>query len=511
MKTRVQIIIGLLMLLPILGIAQVVLQPWLEVFGTVNGQQLGKFVTGITPSANLPYKAAVSKVGSTGIYRLNTPTDTSAQQVFFGENLLTGDLNNDGFKDVVVSKTVNNYDTVYIYWGTASGIDSLNPLRIPGENQFDGLKPSAIGDINNDGFTDLLLTAGAYPGLLARGKIYIFFGPVQSSIPNAVALGDSSHFGFGLKAAIGDLNNDGLNDLVVKGSKQGANPRYDYMDIYWGVGIDTLSLILGLQMRTFNLNSSGLSCFDVNGDGRADLLWTARDSLDRVYVHFGQTNFDTLPSLRLRDPGAGGFGSVVASAGDVNGDGYLDIAVSAPYATVTTGVVFIFGGGPQIDEIYDARRSLSTEAYFGASISSLGDINGDGLGDIVVGAPHYDFFADKGYWGIFLGDSTIRVTSVGEEKNQPGEYALEQGFPNPFNPSTVIAYQLGTSAFTQIEVFNVLGQSIITLVNEFKQPGRYVTQFNGSSLPSGVYYYRMTARPKGGSIFSETKSVTLIK
>ena len=104
----------------------IVLQPWTEVYGTVNGHQLGKYVTGITPSANLPYRAAVSQNGSMSFFRLNSPTDTAAQLTLLGENALTGDLNNDGWTDIVIGKSVNNYDTVYIYWGTSTWIDTLS-------------------------------------------------------------------------------------------------------------------------------------------------------------------------------------------------------------------------------------------------------------------------------------------------------------------------------------------------------------------------------------------------
>lgn len=113
-------------LAPGLYAQRVTLQPWVEVFGTVNGQQLGKYVTGITPSANLPYRAAVSQNGSMSFFRLNSPTDTAAQLTLLGENALTGDLNNDGWTDIVIGKSVNNYDTVYIYWGTSTWIDTLS-------------------------------------------------------------------------------------------------------------------------------------------------------------------------------------------------------------------------------------------------------------------------------------------------------------------------------------------------------------------------------------------------
>lgn len=495
---------------------QVTLQPWVEVYGTVNGQQLGKYVTGITPSANLPYKAAVSKIGNTGIYRLNSPSDTSAQKVFLGENLLTADLNNDGLTDVVVGKTVNNYDTVYVYWGTAAGIDTLNPLKIPGENQFDGLKPGCVGDVNNDGKPDLVLLAPDYQNLSSRGRLYVFLNPVTTT-PAGTITGDSVNSFLGMAAAVGDLNNDGFKDLTVRGSAQRgpqAN-RYDYVTVYWGIGMDTLNLTLGLQMRTRSLVVPGLACFDVNGDGRDDLLWTTADSTGQrfVNVHFGRTNFDTIPDMKLVRPfPLGDFGYTIADAGDMNGDGYHDIIVGAPFASIANGYVIEYSAGSLIDREADAIVGKDWDGNFGQSIGAVGDLNGDGLADIIVGGPRYAFLNDKGYWGIFLGDSTIRVTDVRESAtNLPQEFSLTDAYPNPFNPTTTIAFGLRSTAHVTIIVFDQLGREVRGLVSAEYSPGNYTTQFDASGLSSGIYYYRMTVTRRNVTVFQQTKHFTLLK
>jgi hypothetical protein len=106
---------------------------------------------------------------------------------------------------------------------------------------------------------------------------------------------------------------------------------------------------------------------------------------------------------------------------------------------------------------------------------------------------------------------------VGVEENHaaPAEFALHQNYPNPFNPTTTIRFQIPSSKlgfgiwnleFVSMKVFDVLGREVATLVNEVKAPGEYSVVFDGTNLPSGVYFYRLTA---GG--FTETRRMIVIR
>lgn len=88
----------------------------------------------------------------------------------------------------------------------------------------------------------------------------------------------------------------------------------------------------------------------------------------------------------------------------------------------------------------------------------------------------------------------------------PKAFALNQNYPNPFNPSTIIGYQVPTAGFVSLKVFNMLGEEVATLVSEMKSPGMYETSWSADGLPSGVYFYRMTA----GS-FTETRRMMVLK
>jgi hypothetical protein len=88
----------------------------------------------------------------------------------------------------------------------------------------------------------------------------------------------------------------------------------------------------------------------------------------------------------------------------------------------------------------------------------------------------------------------------------PSEYSLSQNFPNPFNPITKIKFSVPNSEIVYINVYDILGNEVKILVNEFKQTGNYEIQFDAIDLPSGIYYYRMIC----GS-FSETKKMILLR
>jgi hypothetical protein len=88
----------------------------------------------------------------------------------------------------------------------------------------------------------------------------------------------------------------------------------------------------------------------------------------------------------------------------------------------------------------------------------------------------------------------------------PESFDLGQNYPNPFNPTTVIRFSVPKSVMVELDVYNVLGQKVATVVNEHVQAGTHEASFDGSGLPSGVYFYRLVA---GGSV--ETKKMVLMK
>ncbi len=114
--------------------------------------------------------------------------------------------------------------------------------------------------------------------------------------------------------------------------------------------------------------------------------------------------------------------------------------------------------------------------------------------------------------GVLYGDTSILV-GINQLSNEvPKHFSLSQNYPNPFNPATNIKFQIPHAGFVKLIIFDLLGREIQTLVNEQLSAGTYEADFDGGSLPSGVYYYRLEAEdPSTPLRVTETKKMVLIK
>jgi len=101
--------------------------------------------------------------------------------------------------------------------------------------------------------------------------------------------------------------------------------------------------------------------------------------------------------------------------------------------------------------------------------------------------------------------------SVTNSEGIPEDFALEQNYPNPFNPATTISYTIPKNAHVQIDIYDILGQHVTTLVDETQTANRYSVQWHAANFGSGIYYCRMTAQSANGSTFNDVKKLLLIK
>jgi spore germination protein YaaH len=153
----------------------------------------------------------------------------------------------------------------------------------------------------------------------------------------------------------------------------------------------------------------------------------------------------------------------------------FDQATKVPWFSYTSGI-------PWRQVWYDDSQSLGLKYNL---------VNSRALGGIGIWALSYEGGGAEIWNGI---KSAFAVTDVGKEKSvNPEKFELLQNYPNPFNPTTNIEFQAAKQGFVSLKVFDVLGREVTTLVNEQKEPGSYIIRWNAASVPSGVYFYQLSA------------------
>jgi hypothetical protein len=104
---------------------------------------------------------------------------------------------------------------------------------------------------------------------------------------------------------------------------------------------------------------------------------------------------------------------------------------------------------------------------------------------------------------------TLNVTGISIQ--EPVSFILHQNYPNPFNPSTIISYSIPQSGYVSIKIFNVLGKELLTLIDEFKEMGRYNIEFNASNMSSGIYYYQIQVLSPNNKVYKDIKKMILLR
>lgn len=334
-----------------------------------------------------------------------------------------GDVNGDGLADILIGASPANQSAgeTYLIYGRAnfagpfdlavadvtfSGIDS---------GDFAGESVSSAGDVNGDGLADLLIGAfGADPnGDSAAGETYLVYG--RSTLAGAFDFADADvtftgidaqdFSGFSVSSA-GDVNGDGLADLLI-----GASGPFQAGETYLIYGSPSLAGAFDLAAAdvTFSGNVSGdrsgasvSSAGDVNGDGLADLLIGAPE-LSRTYLVYGSAGLAGDFDLTNADVTLNGFGDSagfsVSSAGDVNGDGLSDLLVGDPGVTpngaLGAGESYLIFGSASLAGTFDLSAAdvtfvgIDAGDVAGRSVSSAGDVDGDGLTDLLIAAPGF--------------------------------------------------------------------------------------------------------------------------
>lgn len=335
-----------------------------------------------------------------------------------------GDVNGDGFEDVIIGAYYENVTagSAYVIFGKSSGfspppdLDNLNASdgfairgvagAIPGPADYAGTAVSGAGDVNGDGFDDILVATSKYSMTADGSAGYVIFGKESNTDVNlsdidagAVAtgfrvtgFGSTPDFNAADAAATGgDINGDGYDDIVFGGPRTNVGASY---------GVGAAYVVFGKESGFANLNVTQLN---------------------------GGNGFRFTDSITNGDSNQAYIGAAVSIGGDINGDGFDDLVVGAPKLNAGTygvtpgydGKVFVifgdtsFGATVEATQLngangFEATGVINEQATTGASISSGGDVNGDGIDDFVVGAPgSYDYAHVTGRAYVVFGKTNL--------------------------------------------------------------------------------------------------------
>jgi len=389
-----------------------------------------------------------------------------------------------------------------------------------------------FGDVNNDGYPDFA-AAHQYGTVYLNDSTGIF---IQSdgNLPSGSSIGRRG-------PDLGDINNDGTDELSFINSNGG-------IEVWkWNEGNNWISMSNGLPTAgSFKFTQ----LFDMNMDGFLDLSAFA-DALVVMWLGDGTGNWTQ--AVQISIPASPADANAFRIDGDVDRNGFPDIGL----VDEESGFPFyrnhvrIYKENSPADSLritaltpgsYRRWNILSVQFIRWISEVPAGDSSwvkleislNDILGPWQLIASHLpnngnfqwiipDIMASANlcrirYTVYTESDSTLGITPAGFyispdlvpvgdiDYDHPVEFSLSQNYPNPFNPSTKIKYALSSRQYATLKVYDILGNEIATLVNEEKPAGRYEVEFDGTGLPSGIYFYRLQAND-----FVNTNKMILLK
>ena len=409
-------------------------------------QHLSLFVSSAATAALL--------AGGTHAQTLIRSVSGPAANALYGKAcIVIGDQNADGYEDLLVGAPGLNlgrgaiYCLSGAYLGFGTGAQTLWSLALngPTDNTGDlfGWALADVGDVTFDGVHDFLVGEPGYDfnGSSDLGAVVLVNGASHTASTRIRGYAASCLFGYAI-AACGDATGDGRSEVVIgaPGLVSGASRIYSLngANVWTNGSIDALSSDAEDLFGTAEFGAALAGGFDLDGDGLPEIVVGSPATLGNgaaylyeisafAALNHQQSYLSQIPGERM--------GASVDGGQDFNGDGVPDIVVGAPKSpsgtTYELGRAVVLSGAKLIAhtapfELYNlstvAGFSGSSHFHYGAAVRATGDLNGDGIGEILVGAPDYfsnQFtFPGKGFAAIYSGATGSRLTTVFGTNNE---------------------------------------------------------------------------------------------
>ncbi len=417
------------------------------------------------------------------------------------------DTDGDSVDDLLIA--ASGEGRVYLYSGTTGAL--LFELTSPNEEvggQF-GFSVAGVADADGDGRGDLLIGApNENPDSSPEdsGRSYLFSGATGTLIFELFSPNEEIDGRFGQSVSgVQDVDDDKNGDFLI-GSYQespGNSPNNAGRAYLFSGSKGTLitHFMSPNEQEGGRFGGSVSDVPDVNGDGKHDLLIGAftEDSplgnadAGRSYLFSGADGALLSELTPPTEKGFGQFGFSVAGVPDTDGDGRGDLLIGARFADFSAGYAYLFSGatGTLLFELVSPNEEVNGQ--FGFSVAGIPDADKDGRGDLVIGAPQEDL-SDKlevaGRVYLFSG-SPEPVSS--EDAPTAGGPTLLSPHPNPASGSAEVIFHLPGPTPVRLAAYDVLGREVTVLVAGARAAGTHTVSFDASGLSGGAYLLRLEA------------------
>ncbi|MGQ0721112.1 MAG: FG-GAP-like repeat-containing protein [Candidatus Eiseniibacteriota bacterium] len=460
---------------------------------------------------------------------------------WFGYSVGTaGDVNGDGFDDVIVgawhfSNGQSEEGRAYVYHGSATGL-AATPAWITESDEVGahlGISVGTAGDVNGDGFDDVVIGAWHHTNFFSHEGMAVGYHGSAAGLETSASWhveGEQADAYHGISVGTaGDVNGDGYDEVIVgaygfdnQQSQEGRAHVYpgsawglEWMPT-WTTESNQTAAYLGISVGTAG---------DVNDDGYSDVIVGAYQYGNghtaegkALLFHGTATGVDLVPTWYAEGgQTAAYYGISVGTAGDVNGDGFSDAIVGSylyDLGGTDDGAVFVHDGSETgIRSAPD--RTLGgpqSGAQFGVSAATAGDVNGDGLSDVIVGAWTYsDGEFEEGAALVFHGSSSATSVASSAGPVSGGALGLEPGIPNPTAGETELRFALPVAGGARLSVLDATGRHAALILDGERGPGLHSVRWSGrdargAKLAPGVYFVRLEQAGR-----SEVRKLVLVR